>query len=353
MTEGLARQGYTRTHRFLLLPSPHKPRWLLPLGNALWTSKGFQIYTPYTPMARMLKSLLLKVIHVGWIGRARRSVEISSRQPLPIEVLVAEVTGECDPVFALALGTPGRFRKLTVQVMRRDGEILGYIKLPLIEAATARVRRETAVLERLWNFPPIRSHIPKVLYAGEWGDGYILFQSPGPSRSGAMEFGRLHEEFLQALWGVQRLERPGHVLVEEVAAHWQKADPLLNAEWRGLGERVLKQASRKLGGVMIPCGIAHGDFAPWNTRVENGRLFLFDWESAAWEAPNLWDYFHFHVQVGLLKNKSGRTLSLGQAPSDKASFLLYMLSSACQWLEEVPNGHAKIEGLKRILHELL
>ena len=112
---------------------------------------------------------------------------------------MTEVTGEREPTFAMSLGVGGNVRKLTVQVMRPNGEILGYIKLPLTEAAAERVRREAGILERLRHFAPLRPHIPKVLYAGEWSDGYILFQSPGPPSPGPVEFGALRESFLRAL----------------------------------------------------------------------------------------------------------------------------------------------------------
>jgi len=105
-----------------------------------------------------------------------------------------------------------------------------------------------------------------------------------------------------------------------------------------LGQGALCRARQDLEGVMVPCGIMHGDFAPWNTRVENERLYVFDWESAAWDAPILWDVFHFHVQVAsLLNKKRSEELPLGRIPGDRACFLLYLLKSLCQLLDEVPS----------------
>jgi hypothetical protein len=40
-TRELADQGYTRTHKFAVLPSRSEPRWLLPLGDARRTREGF------------------------------------------------------------------------------------------------------------------------------------------------------------------------------------------------------------------------------------------------------------------------------------------------------------------------
>jgi hypothetical protein len=278
-------------------------------------------------------------------------VLVASREALPLELLVGQVTGEHEPVFALSLGTPTHFRKLTVKVMRPNGETLGYVKLPLTEAAKERVRHEAEILNRLSNFAAIRPHIPRVLHANDWESGYILFQSCGPSHPGPVEFNNLHEELLQKLRGLHELQKPGPALVKEVAARWQKAEPLLDSRWRALGEAALVSASRELKDVMIPCGIMHGDFAPWNTRVGDGRLYAFDWESAAWEAPTLWDMFHFKVQIASLLNKNSEEVSsLSRFSGGRASFLLYLLASVCQQLEEqAPSNHVGLRYRQRVL----
>jgi len=280
---------------------------------------------------------------------------VASRAALPVEALVREVTGECQPVFALSLGTESRFRKLALQVMRPSGEILGYIKLPLTDAAVERVRHEAEVLNNLWNFAALRPHIPRVLYSGEWGDGYILFQSGGPSRRGPVQFNSQCEEFLQHLRGIHAAEKPGHVLWEEVAACWCKVEPSLTSGWRALGQAALAKARRELSGVMVRCGAAHGDFAPWNTRVGDAGLYIFDWESASWDTPISWDMFHFTTQVdALLGEKNGMHMSWKRPVGDKASFLLYLLRSAC-WLigEGSPTGGVELECRQRLLTKQL
>ena len=353
--EGLAKNGFVHFHRFSVLPSFKAPRWLLPLGDTHQMLAGWQVYAPYATAARLLKAVFLRVVRAGWKGWGCSQLLVASNGPLPLEGLVREVTGEPGPLFALSLGTQSAFRKISVQVMRPSGELLGYLKFPLAEAAEERVRHESEVLERLWRFSALRPHIPRILHAGRWGDGYILFQSPGPSWQGPVDFGPLHESFLRTLWGIHRVERPGPALVQEVAARWQNSASLMEAELWRLGNRALERAGRELDGLTVPCGISHGDFAPWNTRAEPGRLFVFDWESAAWDAPILWDMFHFHVQVASELNKnSGWWVPASQTQVDKASFLLYLLSSLCQCFEEeVGARHSGTEHRKRILFRQL
>jgi hypothetical protein len=282
-------------------------------------------------------------------------VLVASRSVLPLEDLVREVTGECQPVFALSLSTETRFQKLSVQVMRPGGEILGYIKLPLTDAAAERVRGEAKILNRLAAFPTLRSHIPQVLYSGDWGGGAILFQTAGPSRSGPVQLDRLCGEFLRLLWAVHPTTQSGHALWEKVATHWRKAEPGFDSPWRGLGQAALAAARWELDGAMIPCGVAHGDFAPWNTRAGNQGLYVFDWEYASWEAPILWDIFHFRTQVAaLLDKKDDRYVSLDRYSGERASFLLYLLSSACRLVdEESSDRNAGLECRRQLLRKQL
>jgi Phosphotransferase enzyme family len=351
----LVTAGFTRIHRFALLPSAWTTRWIIPMGNRHWTFRGLRVCTVSAPGARLLKRLLLAVTWMGWTGWARRELLVCSQQPLTVESLVSEVTREVHPVFALSLGTPGRYRKLTIQVMRQDGEVLGYVKLPLAHEAVARIRREAAMLEYLSRFSALQLQIPRVLYAGEWEGRYILFQSAGPSRSGPAEFGAPHQEFLKKLRSIDGIVKPGEALVEEIGALWRKTERDLDSEWHALGAAALMTASRELRKQNIQCGITHGDFAPWNTRIFDGRLFVFDWESAEWQSPHQWDIFHFNAQVSILLNrKTRRQLPSDRSSGERALCLLYLLDSVRHCLDEKsPDHQLALTKHRRLLMEEL
>jgi hypothetical protein len=129
----------------------------------------------------------------------------------------------------------------------------------------------------------------------------------------------------------------------------------MDAELFELGERALDEARERLSGESVKCGVSHGDFAPWNTRLGDGRLFVFDWESAAWDAPNLWDTFHYEVQVrALLKRGNGWGFPFVRDRAQKASFLLYLVGSLCRsFEEEAPQNHAEVQHRKRLLQDAL
>ena len=337
-------------HDFVVLPSRKSPRLLLPVGDREITLRGLQVYTPYSPAARMAKNLLAGAVRLSWQGIGLDRVSVSSSGPLPLEDLVREVTGEARPAFALLLGTPGRYRKATIQVMRANGEVLGFLKIPLRQPAAERVRNEAEMLRRLSEYDSLRSHVPQILYAGEWGDRYLLFQTANPGRAGGTKFGLFQEKFLETLWSVDGVEKPGEALVEETARRWREAQPPLDSKWRELGEIVLERAREDLTGRQIRCGKSHGDFAPWNTRVDNSSLFAFDWEHAAMCAPNLWDVFHFQVQVNsLLRPRKPSDPLQGRSAAEKASLLLFLLDSVCRVVDEEPEAKDAITYRKQLV----
>ncbi len=235
LPELLGRKGYTNIDYFVVLPSSSTPRWLLPLGNNCQTLAGIQIYRPHRWAPRIIKSLTSVFIKMGWGGRLGSRIVVASRGPSPLEALVNAVTGELHPVFAFSLGRQPAVGKLTVQVMRPQGDILGYIKLPLTDAAIARVRNETTILERLWKFSALRPHIPRPLYTGNWNDTYVLFESRLEGNIGPLGFCNLHYNFLRTLWDINRVEIPGQTLVSKIAARWARVAFLLGAKWIGYG----------------------------------------------------------------------------------------------------------------------
>ncbi len=354
-----AEPQYKRQLCYAMLPSGDAPRLLLPLGPSNVTLQGTQIFTPYAFRARIAKGLLAASLRLGWSNWLSDRLLVTVPDRLPLESLVSEVTGVSKPVFAFWLGTANKYWKLTVQVMQADGEILGYVKLPLSQEATDRVRYEATVLQRLGSLATLRPYIPRVLYASEWMGKYLLFQSAVEGQPGLTKLSEVHEQFLQMLRPLCPTQKGAHDLVEEVACRWRNSESLLDTEWRVFGERALNRAGRELAGAMIPCGIAHGDFAPWNTRMRDGHLFVFDWESAAWGTPILWDKFHFEVQVASLLGRGARSprhfaAANGRSPAETAQQLLYLLDSAARLAGEGgQRGVRALQYRKRMVGGLL
>jgi hypothetical protein len=261
---------------------------------------------------------------------------VASKEPLPIETLVKELTGENNPLFTLSLGNPCAYQKLTVQVMRPDGSILGYLKMPMTVKANQRLRHEATIVQKLAQFPALARRIPRIFFAGLWNGRYIVFQSELKGKTGPAEYSQLHGEFLRILQACEQSTRPGPSLVLEVGEKWDMAASHLSSQGQSLGKRALSIASRELDATIVTCSIHHGDFTPWNSRLSEGSLGLFDWESAASNQPILWDQFHFLAQTeSLLSKKYPEAIDVRK--SNRSLYLLYLLHSTASFAAENAN----------------
>ena len=333
--ERLRCSGVSSIQTFGGIPSKRNARLVLPIGRQAPVLGGLEIWQPYTFSAKLLKHALVAFCRLGWTGWARDVAVVQSKLPMEIERLVARITGERQPCFALLLGTPGKFRKLSIRVMDRKGDPLGYIKLPLEPAAVLRVRHEWKVLESLNNSPRLRPHIPSVLYAGDWGDGFILFQSAGGARPGPVEFGEVHRAFLDTLSSIESAEVSGTELVRRVEGSWNAFESALSPQWRATGAETLRRASLALRDTKVACSISHGDFAPWNTAIADERLFVYDWESAESATPLSWDRFHFHIQTSaFLKRLHVGSSCPAENSVQRGLLFLYLLDSTRRYMEE-------------------
>ena len=337
LSKQLRHAGYTHQLRFAVLPSRARVRWMLPqMGNAASTV-GLEMYTPFSVAGRVMK-MLLKIQSAGRQGWACPGVLIASRKQTALEILACQVTGHKEILFSLLLGTPTAFQKLTVQVMARDGRILAYAKLPLTPAAEKRIKHEAGVLETLSNDPKLRSRIPRLLYSGMLNENYILMQSPLPGVAGPTRFSGMHQEFLSLLHAVQPSIQSGSELVGDVGRRWNEVAADAPSRIRDLAKEALRQAARDQQTAQVLCAIHHGDFAPWNTRIHQGTLFSFDWESACSRAPVLWDQFHFQAQTESLLHAKPAPMDLRR--HNRALYLLYLLHSAAQLIEEKAAANA-------------
>jgi len=342
---GRAIRADGRECRYLVLPSRQDPRYLLPLGNSRAMLRSFEIYRPFAGAPRFWRSSLSRIAGMRVSRWALPALKVA--EPLGLKSLVTNITGEREPVFAVVVGPPGKYRKLAIQVMRPQGETLGYMKLGLTKPAVERVRREASVLADL---SALRPQVPAVLYAGEWQNSYILFQTALEGHPGPAKLSGMHVEFLERLAAIRRVDKPGRQVVEEVGESWKTLTWRCDWRWQQLGLGVLEAAARDLEKLTVPCGVSHGDFAPWNTRVRNGQLAVFDWESGEDGVPLGWDTCHFNVQVAVLRKKKWPTkFDLAAGPGAHGLFLLYLLSSLAKSLDERAENNAGLEYRKQVL----
>jgi hypothetical protein len=337
---------------FAALPTPDGVKWLVPAGNRRAALRGFQNYSPFALRARVLKKVLMSAARLNMLSHISTEVLVRSDGPLELEQLIGRVTGEKDVSFCIAVGTATRFQKLTIQVLDQKGKPLAFIKLPMNAAAAERIRHEASVLRELAE-TPMQTSVPRVMFDGPWGDNlHLLMISPAPGKTSPLRLSAEHKAFLSELGAQGSFFRPAGAVLNDVLD-----DVTQNAtleKFQTVAVTALLQAKREVANMPVQCGRIHGDFAPWNLCISEGRLFGFDWESSEFGVPLLWDSLHFQAQVaGLVKRGDLSWMdSYLDTPVRRALLLAYAVRSLCQAKNEETPNPGMISMRKQIIEEL-
>jgi thymidylate kinase len=318
--------------RLAVLPSVSNPRWLVPVSSGLKSHKDrFSLYTPYAAKARLMKVALSAGMRLPASIWARETISIPASGAL--EDLVRQVFGKPSTNFTVSLGTPGRYRKATVQI-GVNGRVAGFLKMPLTLEARRRVEHEAMVLARLSTVPNLRPFLPSMLYAGDCDGRFVLLQSPLSGKAGGVRFEKDHSLFLEELAQVEPSTRDAQELLEEIGHKWESVAHLPTATDRRTIAKALRAIEQIYYGLRIPCGYSHGDFAPWNTRYRPKQLGVLDWEAAEFAKPRDWDAFHFQTQTAALLCRDAGCRIDANTPGTNCSYLMYLVHSTCALLDD-------------------
>jgi len=262
-------------------------------------------------------------------GRRRARIEL---QQFPAEKIFKDhdhpgATARHRPL-ALLVGSPGALQKVVLLRMGAVPSDLRVAKLALRASADHSIEREAYWLGVLNRSPATAPFVPRLLDAGalDCGRHYVVMNALPEGRPGK-RFDAHHRAFLAALSASGRTTSawsesvPNLRLQERLCA----LAPLLEETHRSLFDDTLRDIDRHIGSHSLPACLAHGDFAPWNVRIANGRLYVFDWEYAQASASPLHDYLHFHLisrvaAKGLPELPFVRRLLAGAAAHGDATF---------------------------------
>ena len=311
---------------FIGLP-PEKPLILIPLATARIQKLSFNLYRPGSYFGKIFKWLGRAAASAGllkWVGQfIAEPVEsfkaTDTIQPLlngkvlaDIESAWRKALGIDNICFALSLGDPNDYRKVTALIFDKDENPVAFGKIGYTPQAKSLIKNERQTLE-LINKTDIQSAtIPKMIGSGGTDSSFWLLQST--LMNGRTSPNNLCDEHFNFLCDPDR--------------NAMKLIPLSSSALYEYFQRVLKEQSvgikkefeserhfiEKLCNYVNaltseesarqwPFTSAHGDFAPWNMRLAHGQLALFDWEQYISAAPAGWDIFYFIFRVDNLINR--------------------------------------------------
>jgi hypothetical protein len=342
---------------WLVLPSPGRPRLLVPTrhpGAARMLARHGTRLGPRVTRAALAAGVRSGLLEHLPVARLRVLVP-AGRTALPasVEGRLAEVLGR--PVATgVLLGTPRVNRKPVLQVFDGEGTTVAFVKVAHDDPTRALVRREAENLRRVAALGLRTVEAPRVLHHGSFGGATELLvlsvlsssqerRQPGPAPLPAMA------ELARAAGvsdGAPLRSTPFWAALR--VAGGRIGDPDLAA----LAASVLARADDRFGGLDLPMGGWHGDWAPWNMGWHAGRVQLWDWERYATGVPVGFDAVHYraqpvrHDREGLRAAEDALVADLpallaafglpAGADAADAVLVLYLLEIACRYL--APEG---------------
>jgi hypothetical protein len=288
---------------YVVLPSTKNPRWYVPVKNRAIAESSLAVYQPSLLMAKSLKQLAILFARSGLYGL-----------PLKNRIFFMKNDGEIRRIFnvedlhyAIFAGTEGSHRKVTVQVMKDNGSILGYIKVSCSETIDRLLENETDALRYLGTLQIERGSFPQVIHYGEVNGTRVLVLDTlkGSGSTFSSRLSGAHIDFLAEVF--RKTSQPFKFSESKFACGLEERLDKLNGPLAGLWHKRYQKAMsilyREMGNKVIPFGLCHRDFTPWNTFFHNNKLYVFDWEYAKNDYPPLLDVFHFIIQDGIQVKK--------------------------------------------------
>lgn len=193
------------------------------------------------------------------------------------------------------LGPPRANAKPVLQVFDRAGRTVAFGKVGHNELSARLVRRETEVLTELAQHSFTSLEVPRVLYAGQWEGLEVLLLTPllsGHRRPPSWELPlpAMHELAESAAPAAAAIDADQYL--SGLRARAQETD-----ERRGATALTEAVDALLRGSAPLRFGRWHGDWAPWNMALHDGRVRLWDWERSSAGVPLGLDIVHFLLQA--------------------------------------------------------
>jgi hypothetical protein len=311
--------AHAKTRTYLVVPSARRPKVLIPArprraaGAAI---RGFK--STQGRREAWLLAAVAGALHLG-AGSAlpdRLHVAVPhGEQPRDLETMLSDELGR--PLhLSLHVSHPRAVRKPVLQVIDSAGRTFAFAKVGIDEFTNRLVREETRSVQHLsarrWRVLAV----PSVLYAGVWEGHDVLVQEAFTAARGA---GADPVALAAAMSELARcVEHPLRPLAE--STFWttlvRRIEQLPPSETRETLARSAGELATRHHDDAIEFGCWHGDWAPWNMNVANGRVRVWDWEKFATDVPIGFDAAHFTTQQMVVAQRRSPVDAFGELFDD-------------------------------------
>lgn len=343
------RRGPTASSLLFIGMPLRKPRLLIPTASPRVQALSFGLYSPGSSRGKLFKWFgrvvagvgLMKVAGRFWAAPIDSFKATDAVQPILDGAVFGSLQSDWEKLlgkgplsFALSLGEPNHYQKVTALVFDQWAEPLAFAKVGCTPQAGCLIANERMALETFSSMTIQSSIIPVLLGHGKTGPASWMLQSALlVGRPSPVDLQKEHIDFL-----VDLSRSTTKVMPLLAAGVWKQLNSVLNkpvlpiksgfeSERSFISELACRfQALRSVDAERPwPVTAAHGDFAPWNMRLGDGKIALFDWEYFLPATPAGWDllYFIFQVENLIKRDLLERICARFEAGAYQESFALW------------------------------
>lgn len=304
--------------------------WIMPARNM---QVAMNLYQPSGRNGKLVKAWFPWLHKIPIVRRVIHAEMLHCKLSDELDLLLCRLFHEEEIEFSIFGGTPCVHQKVTIQISK-GCRILGYCKVTDSREVAVLFQSEADLLERLKRQG--MEGVPQALYCGELMEGVFLFvQNTTKTQQSKVphEWGILHEHFLnelqkRTLRKIEFEKSDYYRTLQNLLTHLDWLPPFMN---RAAVEKAINNVVNCYKRGKVNFSAYHADFTPWNMFVENGRLFVFDWEYARTTYPPMLDHYHFFTQTAIFeKHWQGKEIiEFLQSPDanwiNRENYILYLL----------------------------
>ncbi|HSI13988.1 MAG TPA: hypothetical protein VK961_18215 [Chthoniobacter sp.] len=262
-------------HDLLALPLPRRA-----------AARALTLYAAQTRFARCSKALLSAALRAGLpVPLPRVDLPVAENDPL-LTWLRETLGTTIPPALAILAGNPFAPGRRFILLAFRDDDPAIVAKVGTSSEARTLIQAEATFLESVAGRRP---HLP----------GFRGMKVTDTFSALALEFVDGRSPAATDTAGLRTVLQSwldtAHPVALDTLAPWQRL--ATQAEARPIMERVADRA--------VAPALSHGDFAPWNVRVEcaSQRWTVIDWERGIAAGVPAWDWFHWMLHVSVLVHR--------------------------------------------------
>lgn len=294
----------TQKKKFSFINNPDgSMRWIYP--SSLFQPSFLSCYNSGTLKGAIIKTGIQAAFSLG-LKRfiANGNFTVYSNESLACELPMKNKSAKNFSVFT---GTTGINRKILVEY-NKGGKTKFFAKIPIGKNAHHLVNNEAEALKSLSSKKFETLYAPSVRHENKT----VLIENIKPFiTNNAVSFTNKHTQALDEMYEATVTNEPieGTSFDDSIKNNLYLArQNKFKARQRGIHgiiEKLIRLNQCIDKQKRIPVAMAHGDFTPWNMYVNQGHVFVYDWEFCKREAPLLFDLFHFVFQSEvMLRNSS-------------------------------------------------